>query len=185
MSPIYHEKSILELIKRESNDTFTNPFFDSSTGSAWIWGRWVLFGVFGILGIIIVILGTLKINRGRNKIGQAPIRGTAWMIPPSYRQSEIQYTGNTGNVVEEYVPKYTRNANNQDLGYYDERGEFHQNNDAEYIAPPTLEPTTNSSIPQPAHAIVHESSSEEFDMTRDFQRTFNNPGNNIPSWIQI
>ncbi|CAH6719644.1 protein Rcr1p [[Candida] jaroonii] len=109
--------------------------------------RWALFAIF-ILIILIVIGGTLKVNKKRTTNGLQPIYGTRWMTPPSYNQSQTQYdqpANGGGDVPTNYVPTYTERANDQDMGYYDNNGEFHPNpnvknfqshNDSSFVAHP-------------------------------------------------
>ena len=113
-------------------------FWGGGNGDTWAWAKWILFVLFVVFALA-VVFGTSIVNKKRHSMGQAPIRGTAWMMPPSYRQSEREYVGNSQRYVEDYVPEYTEEANENDLGYYDERGEFHPNGKAEYIPPPPLE----------------------------------------------
>lgn len=140
-------------------------------GSGWVWGRWILFVIF-LICIIAVGLGTARINRRRRTLGQAPIRGTAWMTPPSYRQSQRQYNGPQRGVVEDYVPQYTETANEQDLGYYDAQGEFHLNSKTEMQPPPPLVRETASesseSLERPRAVVTRDSHSSDLDM--DFRR---------------
>lgn len=170
----------LDLYKRNDSDSNSNS--DSMTmndvfgDSSWQWGRWILFVLF-VIGFFAVFIFTFATNRRRINRGEAPIRGTSWITPPSYRQSEQEYHGTTQRVVEDYVPEYTEEANLNDLGYYDERGQFHPNTKAEYLPPPSLEPNLASSptippslanknisnLEAPARAVVHEN---EFDYTR-------------------
>ena len=90
------------------------------------------FLIFFIVALLILLFSTAKVNRRRRIMGQAPIRGTAWLTPPTYRQSERDYNG-TQRCVEDYVSEYTETANENDLGFYDERGEFHPNGKTEYL----------------------------------------------------
>ncbi|CCE78690.1 Piso0_000718 [Millerozyma farinosa CBS 7064] len=102
--------------------------YDSLTaaGSA----RWAFFAIFIIL-IIIVIIGTLRVNKKRAKHGIDPLYGTRWMTPPSYIQSQSQYNrshgGDSMSVHNNYVPTYTAEATENDMGYYDSNGKFHPN----------------------------------------------------------
>lgn len=131
-------------ISKVKNDHVLRPRYvyssDYDSGSGWVWGRWILFVIF-LVFILGLALTTMKVNRRRRTLGQAPIRGTAWMTPPSYRQSQRQYNG--AAPAEDYVPQYTETANDQDLGYYDERGEFHLKSEG-----------------QPAPTVVHETGSD-------------------------
>lgn len=172
----------LDLFKRNNTDTNTNNDSDTSTmsdvfgDSSWQWGRWILFVLF-IIGFFAVFFFTFATNRRRINRGEAPIRGTSWITPPSYRQSEQEYHGTTQRIVEDYVPQYTEETNVNDLGYYDERGQFHPNTKAEYLPPPSLEPDLASSpiipptgvnkntlnLETPSRAVVH---GNEIDYTR-------------------
>lgn len=66
----------------------------------------------------------------RRKRGQEPLRYVSWLTPPSYRQSEAQRRRNAVPVAD-YVPPYTEEANENDLGYYDAEGVFHVNSKAQ------------------------------------------------------
>lgn len=153
----------------DDNNTFLTGS-DDPNSSTWQWGRWILFILF-IVGFFAVFIFTVTTNRRRRYNGQAPIRGTAWMTPPSYRQSEQQYHGNTQRVVEDYVPEYTEEANINDLGYYDERGDFHANGKSEYLPPPPLvqEVDSNDSLnlSRPQRAVVHDNDEDaDFNFSR-------------------
>lgn len=178
MSPIIRTNEYRQLFGRT---VVVTDNFDSSSG--WLWGRWILFVIF-VICIIAVGLGTARINRRRRAMGEAPIRGTAWMTPPSYRQSQRQYNGPEGS--EDYVPQYTATANDQDLGYYDEHGEFHLNAKAEAQAPPTLTRETVSdsseSLERPRAAVTRDSYSEDFD--QEFRRYVPPPPPSEPSTAQ-
>lgn len=166
MSPISRTKRYSELYGRA---IFVSDGYGDNNG--WVWGRWILFVIF-VICIIAVGLGTARINRRRRTMGQAPIRGTAWMTPPSYRQSQRQYNGPADGAAEDYVPQYTATANDQDMGYYDERGEFHLNAKSEMQPPPPLVRETASesseSLQRPRAAVTRDSFSSDFD--QDFQR---------------
>lgn len=177
---------------RRADDNDNNSMFleNDPESSSWQWGRWILFILF-IVGLLFLFIMTVTANRRRRTMGQAPIRGTAWMTPPSYRQSEHQYHGNTHNVVEDFVPEYTEETNINDLGYYDERGEFHPNGKAEYLPPPPLvqELDSNNSLDmeRPPRAVVYDSPTisgnnnvpeSDFDYTRPSytaQQYYNRP----------
>lgn len=104
-----------------------------SYGSDWSGGaRWAFFAIFIVL-IIIVVFGTMRINRARTRQGRDPIYGTRWMTPPSYFQSQDQYnqpTRGDPDMPNAYVPTYTETANDNDMGYYDQAGNFHENPNA-------------------------------------------------------
>lgn len=101
----------------------------STSGGA----RWAFFAVF-ILVIVCAIIGTIRVNRRRSKRGMQPIYGTRWMTPPSYIQSQSQYDQpnqrNDPDMPATYVPTYTATANDNDMGFYDNNGEFHANPNA-------------------------------------------------------
>ncbi|QLQ80360.1 hypothetical protein HG537_0D03610 [Torulaspora globosa] len=172
MSPIIRTNNHGQLYERT---VIVTDNFDSSSG--WVWGRWILFVIF-VICIIAVGLGTARINRRRRDLGQAPIRGTAWMTPPTYRQSQRQYNGPAEGSVD-YVPQYTATANDQDLGYYDEYGEFHLNAKAEGQAPPTLRETvsdSSESLERPRAAVTRDSS----DFDQEFRRYVPPPSSEPP-----
>ncbi|CDH16190.1 related to Protein RCR2 [Zygosaccharomyces bailii ISA1307] len=149
---------------------------DSWGGSSWEWGRWILFAIF-IVAIALLGLCMTRVNRRRYRMGRAPIRGTAWFTPPSYRQSQRDYN-RASNTAEDYVPQYTATANEHDLGYYDENGEFHLNGKAEALAPLPAGTRENESISihsleRPDNAVTrepHNSPGLDFDFDRDFRR---------------
>ncbi|GMM36771.1 Rcr2 protein [Saccharomycopsis crataegensis] len=104
---------------------------DSSV-SAWLWGRWILFVI--VLVFLFLLFGMTRIrriNKRRGNFGQQPIRGTAWMTPPSYFQSQRQYNqpvmNTSGPSDATYVPPYSENAQPTDAGYFDDQGMFHKN----------------------------------------------------------
>lgn len=112
-----------------------------TSSSTWIWGRWIMLAL--LVGMLAVFtLMTMTANRRRASRGQAPIYGTAWLTPPSYRQSQAAY--NQSSVVrdQENVPMYTERANENDLGYYDNQGVFHKNEKVAYPAPNGPPPPT-------------------------------------------
>lgn len=166
----------LNLYRRDNSTGDTMTMDDSFDDSSWQWGRWIFFILF-VLAFFAVFIFTFRTNKRRINRGEAPIRGTSWITPPSYRQSEQEYYGTTQRVVEDYVPEYTEEANINDLGYYDERGEFHPNSKAEYLPPPPLEsdftspPTTSPTqvnensfnLQRPSRVVAHEN---EVDYTR-------------------
>lgn len=112
--------SVLEINKRDG-------YYD---GGNWAGGaRWAFFAIFLVL-IIIVVLGTIRINKSRSRQGQQPIYGTRWMTPPSYFQSQNQYnqpTRQDPDMPNAYVPTYTEQAGEYDMGFYDNHGVFHPN----------------------------------------------------------
>lgn len=119
----------------------------SGDGGTWATGgaRWAFFGIFIVL-IVIVLLGTLRANKKRSRQGIQPIYGTRWMTPPNYGQSQTQYNqpaqSGDPDVPSAYVPTYTAEANEYDMGYYDTNGKFHANPNAKAAA---------MAPPQPAH----------------------------------
>lgn len=109
----------------------------SSTSST---GRWVVGGIFiGILvgGFLITLIVLFVGNKRRIGSGRQPIYGTSWLTPPSYWQSQHYYSTNRGEEPTECVPTYTKQPNEDiDLGFYDERGDFHlSRKENEYTAP--------------------------------------------------
>lgn len=99
--------------------------------------RWAFFAIFVVL-IIIVIVGTLRVNKKRTRLGMQPMYGTRWMTPPSYYQSQHQYDQprqRDPDMPNTYVPTYTATANEYDMGFYDENGEFHANPNAKLSRP--------------------------------------------------
>ncbi|SMN20291.1 similar to Saccharomyces cerevisiae YDR003W RCR2 Vacuolar protein that presumably functions within the endosomal-vacuolar trafficking pathway [Maudiozyma saulgeensis] len=167
------------LFIRDSNSTGTTIIDDPWGSSTWRWGRWILFVIF-VVFILLLVLCTARANRRRFVRGEAPIRGTSWITPPSYRQSENTYVGNTQRAVVDYVPEYTEEANENDLGYYDERGEFHSNDKTAYIPPPDLETSNNNGtnslsgtplLERPSPAVLRNTSATSSpDMGLDFSR---------------
>lgn len=94
--------------------------------------RWAFFAVFVVL-ILIVVLGTMRVNKKRSQQGIQPIYGTRWMTPPSYGQSQNSYNQpNTRDpdMPTNYVPAYSAEATENDMGYYDNSGKFHANPNA-------------------------------------------------------
>lgn len=104
------------------------------------WGggaRWAFFAIF-IVVILIVIFGTFRANKRRTARGIEPIYGTRWMTPPSYFQSQHQYNqpqGRDPDMPSAYVPAYSAQAAEYDMGYYDQQGEFHANPNAKASRP--------------------------------------------------
>lgn len=98
----------------------------------------VIFGCFVGLPVIAMAVACC-ITALRVRAGRRPVYGTTWLMPPSYRQSQQQQHTNRGEEPDEYVPTYSEQPNeNVDLGYYDERGEFHlSGQDNEYPSPKT------------------------------------------------
>ncbi|KAI5965140.1 uncharacterized protein KGF55_001360 [Candida pseudojiufengensis] len=114
------------LQKRDWNDNYWE-----NSGTA----RWAFFAIFIVL-VIIVILGTIRVNKKRSQHGQQPLYGTRWMTPPSYRQSQNQYDQpdhvRDPDLPSAYVPTYTAQANEYDMGYYDSSGTFIANPNAKH-----------------------------------------------------
>lgn len=134
------DAAVLFIRDTSDSNNGTTIIDDPWGSSSWRWGRWILFVIF-VAFILVLIIATARANKNRYVRGEAPIRGTAWFTPPSYRQSEREYVGTTQRQVQDFVPEYTATANENDLGYYDERGEFHSNDKTAYVPPPTLEGT--------------------------------------------
>ncbi|ONH66408.1 Protein RCR2 [Cyberlindnera fabianii] len=158
--------------------------YGNDCSNTWTWARWILFVLF-IVGIIIVILSAIRVNKRRGLEGRAPIMGTAWITPPSYQQSQRQQTQQ-----EPYVPPYTAQANDQDLGYYDAQGQFHTNTKAQMAQQDvtyrlnTLVPDqTGLSEPQPVQ-VTGQNPNEDFN--RQFQRYYgqSTATNNTPPQAQ-
>lgn len=102
----------------------------SHSSADWSSGtRWAFFALL-LIAIALTILGTLKINRNRLRRGIAPLYGTTWLTPPAYRRQPEP------NNQETYVPTYTATANEADMGYYDQQGNFHQNPNVKSPGPP-------------------------------------------------
>ncbi|KAK6465603.1 chitin synthesis regulation, resistance to congo red-domain-containing protein [Scheffersomyces coipomensis] len=119
----------------------------SSGGSG---ARWAFFGIFLVL-VLFVVLGTLRANKKRAQQGAQPIYGTRWLTPPNYRQSQNQYNQpdhvRDPELPSAYVPTYTETANEYDMGFYDNQGEFHANPNAKAVdlAPPNQAHARDSS----------------------------------------
>lgn len=116
--------------------------------------RWAFFAVF-ILLIIIVVFGTIRVNKKRTQAGVQPIYGTRWMTPPLYRQSQTHYNQPQGaNAVlgGSYVPTYTATANEYDMGYYDNNGEFHPNPNSKSAHIPGVPPAHHRNPSDVSHA---------------------------------
>ncbi|CAK7900212.1 hypothetical protein CAAN1_33S00584 [[Candida] anglica] len=118
-------------------------------GDTTVWGnsggaRWAFFAIFIVL-VLVVIIGTLRVNRRRSRQGVQPLYGTRWMTPPSYIQSENQNQRqrNDPEGVSPYVPTYTAEATDRDMGYYDANGEFHP---AQKGSGPNKSPTSGGGI---------------------------------------
>lgn len=115
--------------------------------------RWAFFAVFIVL-ILIVVLGTIKVNKRRSKQGIQPLYGTRWMTPPSYVQSQTQYNQpNTRDpdMPTNYVPAYSAEATEYDMGYYDNSGKFHANPNAKSQTPVDVLQASDVEYPPSAH----------------------------------
>lgn len=112
--------------------------------------RWAFFAIFIIL-IILIVVGTIRVNKKRSQRGAQPIYGTRWMTPPSYVQSQHQQYHDPQVNNQTYVPTYTATANEYDMGYYDNNGNFHANPNAksEYANNPTFPDSAHHREPQP------------------------------------
>ncbi|GAV51637.1 hypothetical protein ZYGR_0AF01080 [Zygosaccharomyces rouxii] len=169
------------MIIERSELIYARDFYDDDNGS-WTWARWSLFAIF-VLAIVIFIVSIFGLNRRRRQAGRAPIRGTAWITPPSYRQSQREHDRRNDS---DYVPQYTATANENDLGYYDENGEFHLNSKGELYPPPSSPPplgtneepgstklNSSASLTRPENAVTrdrHSSLDVEAEFERDFGR---------------
>lgn len=121
-----------------NNITNENGIESVSTNTRWIYGG-ILLGLVGIF-LFLLIVGAFCTNVKRLKTGRQPVYGTSWLTPPSYWQSQHDYTTNRGEEPDEYVPTYSEVPNeNVDLGFYDDRGEFHlSSQNREYTPPKSL-----------------------------------------------
>jgi len=159
--------------------------------SSWIWGRWILFVLF-IIALLCVVFAAIRINKRRGQQGREPIRGTAWITPPSYIQSQNQNNGIQQQQQQQpYVPPYSEEANDNDAGYYDSQGVFHPNLKAQEVAAMQNTPQytgqthhLNTLIPDqtglssPPQAHTEPSShftgdNQELNFQRDFSRYYN------------
>ncbi|GMM41047.1 hypothetical protein D499_0AO00150 [Hanseniaspora uvarum DSM 2768] len=135
-------------ITRDTNNDSTSY----TTYNPWKWQKWSLFAIFIILMVLLVV-ATLRANYNRIRHGRQPIRGTGWFTPPSYQQSEREYNHDDGIHVdrhnnrrqrEENIPKYTEEVGEEDLGFYDTNGVFHENIKGKMMSPPDIEGGTLS-----------------------------------------
>jgi hypothetical protein len=114
-------------------------------------------------------MSALRINKRRGQQGIEPIRGTAWITPPSYIQANQQRQ-------EPFVPPYTEEANDNDMGYYDNTGAFHVNSKAKE-APAyhlnTLVPD-QTGVSAPQAAVTSRSTDPLQSFNRDFNRYYGN-----------
>ncbi|EGW32894.1 uncharacterized protein SPAPADRAFT_60238 [Spathaspora passalidarum NRRL Y-27907] len=138
MSIVNYEVIGGSLVKRDNLDGL------AITGAT----RWAFFAIFIVI-IAIVLLGTMRINKRRARQGAQPIYGTSWMTPPSYRQSQNQYQQpdhlRDPDLPGAYVPAYTATANEYDMGYYDNTGQYHPNPNAK--APIPHPPESHQRVP--------------------------------------
>ncbi|CEP64246.1 resistance to Congo red protein LALA0_S10e05820g [Lachancea lanzarotensis] len=140
----------------------------SYSSSSWVWGRWLLFIVLGV-GIVLWIF---MINVRRRRNGVNPIRGTAWLAPPSYGVSQNQYNLPTD---QNPVPEYSATANVNDAGFFDQNGKFHRTQDASMQGPPPnadqQQQYGNVSSPsQPPPAVVRDDDDYYSEAAHQFQR---------------
>lgn len=161
---------------------YARDSYDGGIGNSesWQWARWTLF-LICILAVVLFIVSILGLNRKRSQVGIAPIRGTGWITPPSYRQSQREYNRRGNGNDGDYVPQYTATANENDLGYYDDNGEFHLNSKADLYPPPALEETNEGgrsndsasevSLERPANAVTR-SRRNSADLEAEFDRDF-------------
>lgn len=183
-------KALFPQIMNEANRNVLDCWGYYCSSSSWVWGRWILFVLF-IVAILCVVLAAIRINKRRGQEGREPIRGTAWITPPSYVQSQHQ-----SNTQQPFVPPYSEQANDNDAGYYDNQGVFHPNLKAQeaannntmqrdYTGQPqhlsTLVPdSTGLSSPppqayQPTGQTQGTGDDHELNFQRDFSRYYNNP----------
>lgn len=126
--------------------------------------RWAFFAIFIVL-VIGILFGTLRVNKKRARHGVAPLYGTRWMTPPSYLQSQNQYdqpTRQEPDMPLAYVPKYTAEATEYDMGYYDKDGKFHANPNIKAPIPLVHHRTTLVLTGQPIQPLNAEISDEDF-----------------------
>lgn len=137
-------------IKRDTSSNSSNSSNDDnsyySTYNPWRWQKWSLFAIFIVL-MVLLVAATLRTNYNRIRHGRQPIRGTAWLTPPSYQQSEREYNHDDGVHVgrhnnrrqrEENIPAYTEEVGEEDLGFYDANGVFHENVKGKMMSPPDI-----------------------------------------------
>lgn len=120
--------------------------------------RWAFFAIF-IAVILLVVVGTIRVNKKRYRVGRQPIYGTRWMTPPSYVQSQHQYN-QPRNQNQTYVPPYTAEANEQDMGYYDANGVFHPNPNLK-VSNPYQEDGSGSNLNHPPASHARTTSNAE------------------------
>lgn len=88
------------------------------------------------------------------------MRGTAWLTPPSYHQSQTQYNSAEPNA----VPPYSADAMPNDAGFYDQYGNFHVNPNAQKPGVPqqggVVSDVTGVSAPAPSHTNGTDTSPE-------------------------
>lgn len=138
------------------------------------------------------MLAAIRINKRRGQEGREPIRGTAWITPPSYIQSQHQT-----NQQQPYVPPYSEQANDNDAGYYDNQGVFHPNLKAQEASMNGGLQTNSMGQPQHLNTLVPDSTGlsapaqtyqptgqsqftgddNELNFQRDFSRYYNHNGN--------
>ncbi|ODQ80045.1 hypothetical protein BABINDRAFT_8221 [Babjeviella inositovora NRRL Y-12698] len=160
---------------RSNNDNGDIWFASTNNGA-----RWAYFAII-IAVILVVIFCTIRANKRRLRIGKIPLRGTAWMTPPLYYQSQNLY--NQPREGGAYVPPYSATGNATDVGYYNNDGTFvsyvTQSNDGPKFQPPTGAPpgsnmpvvsdetgtgtySVNPQPPQSAHVDPDHRGNEEF-----------------------
>ncbi|CAN3364333.1 hypothetical protein DICA3_E15830 [Diutina catenulata] len=138
--------------------------------------RYAFLAIFIVL-IIVVLFGTLRVNKKRAQRGMQPIYGTRWITPPSYRQSQNQYHQPTRpdlDVPGNYVPTYTTEAGEYDMGYYDNQGKFHANPNAKAPIPEVHVRQTSMSNAAPISNL--DSVDDEDDLYRRPPAGPNRPG---------
>ncbi|BFZ64512.1 hypothetical protein YB2330_005658 [Saitoella coloradoensis] len=55
------------------------------------WGRWVLLGLI-VLAVLSFFFASSGLSRRRVRRGRRPVPGFGWSVPPSYYESQQQYT---------------------------------------------------------------------------------------------
>lgn len=150
---------ILPKIRRELQLKGVEEIVERSIDKRDLWSsnegaRWAFFAIF-IAIILLAMIGMIRVNKKRGSNGLQPIYGTRWMTPPSYIQSQSQYNQprrRDEGMPDSYVPTYSEQANDQDMGYYDNNGTFHANPNAKMSTP--FQFNNDSSVvdhPNPTH----------------------------------
>lgn len=129
-------------------DLVRRDWYYSSNGGA----RYA-FLAFLVAVVVVVLLTTCIINVRRIKAGRRPIV-SRYLAPPSYIQSQREYNGGQ----QQQLPTYTEEANPmQDVGYYDEHGNFVAAKTGDDSYPPPNGPPPQASqgcqMPPPGNTV--------------------------------